>query len=348
MALITALMAMKLFNSTILGRLAVGIRRWGRLLKQAPRVLFVGCVIGTFPSIVAAFEQRSLVSVVTVLPLWPGHTLGGTPGTPPGSAPEGTAIAVLPDGVLATALHVVDRATEITVKLHDGRRLKAQFVAGDAATDIALLRVSEEVPVIALAPEPTLGAEVCAVGNQFGLGLSVTCGVVSATRRTGTGFNPVEDFVQTDATVNPGSSGGALVDDQGRLVGMLSAIFTKGSDADIGVNFAVSSALLMRVVRDLTTHGRFLRPKAGLRVRDLTSEEAVRAVGARVAQVTPSQPADLAGIHEDDLIVAVGDRPIRKASDLTTAIALSRSGDELTFMLRRNEQELSVRLTLSR
>jgi len=348
MVRMNTVIAMKLFASKTLSRPEISVRQWGRMLKQAPWILLASCVIGTFPSTVVAFEQRSLVSVVTVIPLWPGHTLGGEPGTPPGSAPEGTAIAVLPDGVLATALHVVDRATEITVKLHDGRRLMAQFVAGDTATDIALLRVLEEFPVLTLAPEPTLGTEVCAVGNQFGLGLSVTCGVVSATRRTGTGFNPVEDFVQTDATVNPGSSGGALLDDQGRLVGMLSAIFTKGSDADIGVNFAVSSALLMRVVRDLATHGRFLRPNAGLRVRDLTSEEAMRAVGARVAQVTPGQPADLAGILEDDLVAAVGDRSIQRASDLITAIALNRSGDEVTFKLRRKEQELSVGLTLSR
>jgi S1-C subfamily serine protease len=339
---------MKLFTGEILSRTGIGVRRWGRFLKQAHWALLVSCVIGTSPSTVVAFEQRTLGSVVTVIPLWPGHTLGGEPGTPPGSAPEGTAIAVLPDGFLATALHVVDRATEITIKLHDGRRLKAQFVAGDAATDIALLRVSKEFPVLALAPEPSLGAEACAVGNQFGLGLSVTCGVVSATRRTSTGFNPIEDFVQTDATVNPGSSGGALIDDQGRLIGMLSAIFTKGSDADIGVNFAVSSALLMRVVRDLATDGRFVPPKAGLRARDLSGEEAMEVAGARVAQVTPGQPADLAGILADDIIVAVGDRSIQRASDLITAISLNHAGDEVTVKVRRKGQDLSVRLILSR
>lgn len=316
-------------------------------LRHAPWVLLLGYLLGFFSASAAAFEPRSLASVVTVIPLWPGHLRGGEPGTPPGSAPEGTAIAVLPGGYLATALHVVARATEITVKLHDGRRLKGEFLAVDAATDIALLQVSDELPLLEPAPEPALGAEVCAVGNQFGLGPSVTCGVVSATRRSGTGFNPVEDFVQTDATVNPGSSGGALLDEQGRLVGMLSAIFTKGSDADIGVNFAVSSALLMRVVEDLAAHGRFLRPKAGLRVRDLAGEEALAAVGVRVAAVTAGQPADLAGIEEGDLILAVGGRSIGKASDLITAIALTRAGDRVTVQLRREGQALSLALTLS-
>jgi S1-C subfamily serine protease len=308
----------------------------------------LACVIIAAPATTVAFEERALESVVSVIPLWPGHLRGGQPGTPPGSAPEGTAIAVLPGGLLATALHVVDRATEITIRLRDGRRLEAQLVAGDPSSDIALLRVPEEIPVLQSAAQPVLGAKVCAVGNQFGLGLSVTCGVVSASERTGTGFNVVEDFIQTDATVNPGSSGGALLDDQGRLVGMLSAIFSKESDADIGVNFAVSTPLLMRVVRDLASHGRFIRPMAGLRVRDLTGEEAMEAVGVRVTAVTPGQPADMAGIELDDLVVAVGERPIRKASDLITALALYQVGDGVRVSLRRNEQDLAVELILSR
>ena len=323
-----------------------GSRLWARL-RSALQVLLLGFLIGTTPATAAMFEERTLRSVVSVIPLWPGHKRGGEPGTPPGSAPEGTAIAVLPGGLLATALHVVDRATEITIRLRDGRRLEAQFVAGDVESDIALLRVPEEIPVLELAAQPRLGAEVCAVGNQFGLGLSVTCGVVSATERTGTGFNEVEDFIQTDATVNPGSSGGALLDDQGRLVGMLSAIFSKESDADIGVNFAVSSTLLMRVVQDLASHGRFIRPLAGLRVRDLRGEEAMEAVGVRVMVVTPGQPAHLAGIEQNDLIVAVGDRSVRKTSDLISAIALKRAGDTITVALRRREQDHIVELTLS-
>src|SRR5690606_40595555 len=132
----------------------------------------------------------------------------------------------------------------ISVRLPDGHHVPAEVVGRDAATDLALLRVEAELPPLPLAPDPALGAPVCAVGNQFGLDLSVTCGVVSALHRAGTGFNPVEDFVQTDAVVNPGASGGALVDGEGRLVGLLSAIFTMESDANIGVNFAASAALV--------------------------------------------------------------------------------------------------------
>ncbi|MHA1600812.1 MAG: S1C family serine protease, partial [Alphaproteobacteria bacterium] len=186
----------------------------------------------------AAFEPKVLDSVVTVLPLWPGFERDGQVRRPPGSSPEGTAVAIRPGGYLVTALHVVDRATEITVRLPDGREVPARLVATDISTDLALLAIDVDLPILETAPEPTLGDPVCALGNQFGLGLSVTCGVVSGLHLSGVGFNPVEDFVQTDAAVNPGASGGALVDGQGRLVGILSAIFTKVSDANIGINFA--------------------------------------------------------------------------------------------------------------
>jgi S1-C subfamily serine protease len=249
-----------------------------------------------------AFEARVLDSVVSVLPLWPGEKLGGTPGTPPGSAPEATAVAVLPGGLLATALHVVDRAEEITVRLADGRRVGAELVAGDRASDIALLRIPIDLPALEIAPEPALGAPVCAVGNAFGLDLSVTCGVVSATRRSGVGFNPVEDFIQTDASVNPG---------------------------------AVSSALLMRVVEDLAAHGQVLRPRSGFRVEDLNPAQASQDVGVRVVAVTPGGAGEAAGLAEGDLVTAIAGRRMRNASDATAAIQLQRPGDRIALQVLR-------------
>jgi S1-C subfamily serine protease len=281
--------------------------------------------------------------------VWPGHKIGGIPGTPPGSAPEATAVAVLPGGLLATALHVVDRAEAITVRLADGRRYQAELVAGDGATDLALLRIPVDLPLLEPAPEPALGAPVCAVGNAFGLDLSVTCGVVSATRRSGVGFNPVEDFIQTDASVNPGASGGALVDRDGRLVGLLSAIFTKDADADIGVNFAVSAALLMRVVEDLAAHGRVLRPASGFRVADLDPDEAGaanEAVGVRVVAVAPDGAGEAAGLAEGDVVTAIAGRALRKASDATAAIQLQRPGDRVALEVRRGGEPLSLNLDL--
>ncbi len=241
---------------------------------------------------------------------------------------------------------MVDRAEAITVRLADGRRYAAELVAEDGATDLALLRIPVDLPTLEMAPEPALGAPVCAVGNAFGLDLSVTCGVVSATRRSGVGFNPVEDFIQTDASVNPGSSGGALVDGEGRLVGMLSAIFTKGSDADIGVNFAISTALLMRVVEDLAAHGRVLRPLSGFRVADLEGDELSARAGARVIAVRPGGAAEAAGLAPGDVVVTIAGRRIEKASAVSAAVALHRPGDRLAVELLREGAPLRLDLTL--
>jgi S1-C subfamily serine protease len=280
---------------------------------------------------VQAFEAKVLDSVVSVLPLWPGHAQGGQPQMPPGSAPEGTATAIRQGGYLVTALHVVARATAIIVRLPDGRELPAELVGRDPPTDLAVLKVAAELPPLPEAPEPALGAPVCAVGNQFGLDLSVSCGVVSALHRSGTGFNPIEDFVQTDASVNPGASGGPLVDDQGRLVGVLSAIFTKEADANIGVNFAASVALVRRVTDDLIDRGRVIRARSGLRVADLKPAERARLVGARVLSVIPGGAAQAAGIAAGGVIVAVGPRRVRKASDVVSALQLYRPGERVTI-----------------
>ena len=316
-------------------------------MRSLRSLLLVGLLLyANLPGSARAFEAGVFDSVVRVLPLWPGHRLGGTPGTPPGSAPEGTAVAVLAGGHLATALHVVDQATEITVRLGDGRQMPAELVAADPATDVALLRVAADLPVLPMASEPPLGAPVCAVGNQFGLGLSVTCGVVSATQRSGVGFNPVEDFIQTDASVNPGSSGGALVDGEGRLVGMLSAIFTKGSDADIGVNFAISTALLMRVVEDLAVHGRVLRARSGFRVADLEGDGLSARAGARVIAVRPGGAAEAAGLSPGDLVTALAGRAVGKASDVVAAVALHRPGERLTLEVLRAGAPLVFELAL--
>ncbi len=293
-----------------------------------------------------AFEPEVLNSVVSVLPLWPGHERGGRPQVPPGTAPEGTATAIRPGGYLVTALHVVARALEITLRLPDGRELPAELVGRDPATDLAVLKVAAELPLLEDAPEPALGAPVCAVGNQFGLGLSVTCGVVSALHRSGVGFNAIEDFVQTDATVNPGASGGPLVDAQGRLVGILSAIFTKDADADIGVNFAASVALVQRVAGDLIAHGRVIRARSGLRVADLEMAARARQVGARVVALTPGGAAARAGLQAGDVITAVGAREVRKASDVVSALLLYRPGERVAVTVARDGAERRFELAL--
>lgn len=288
-------------------------------------LLFAVLLCAGGPQARAELPASVLESVVSLLPTWPAGSL------PPGADPEGSGVVIFPGGWVVTALHVVAPATAVTVRLADGRRLPATVVGRDAPTDIALLRIAADPPPLPRGPRPGLAAPVCAIGNAFGLDLSVTCGVVSALDRSGTGFNRVEDFLQTDASVNPGMSGGALVDAQGRLVGMLSAIFTKQSDADIGVNFAVSLPLLLRVAEDLREVGRVRRGEAGLRV------ERAEDGGVRVGWVAGDGPAAAAGLRRGDRLLAIAGRPLRSPDDVTAALYLQRPNVPFALRFVRGE-----------
>lgn len=312
-----------------------------RLLAAAVALAVVlGSDSALNPATAEPFSPDILSSVVSLLPQWPGA--GRAP-----KEPEGTAVAVFPGGYLATNDHVIGAAKTIRIRLEDGRILPAEIIGRDELTDLALVKAPIDLPVPVIGPEPKIGTRVCAIGNQFGLGLSVTCGVVSAVRRTGTGFNPVEDFIQTDAVVNPGGSGGALVDGDGRLIGLVSAIFTKDGDANIGVNFASSMNLVMRVVRDLKEKGRVVRGKPGLKVRDLGLDERRTGAGAFVQGITPDGPASKAGLRVGDIITAVGGRPVRKASDLAAAVFLIGPGGSAEVEYLRGDTPKQTEITLS-
>jgi len=188
--------------------------------------------------------------VVTVLPTWPGHQRPGF-GAPVGQAPAGSGFFWSPDGKptswVMTAAHVIADATRVEVVTADGSQVDAEVFEVDPETDLALLRLPLQRLGFTLGVGRIVpGTHVCALGHPFGLPLSMSCGVISGELRSNLGFNPVESFVQTDAAVNPGVSGGALVSAQGQLVGMVSAIYTKDADIDAGVNFAVSNSLIQR------------------------------------------------------------------------------------------------------
>ena len=280
-----------------------------------------------------------LDTVVSLLPEWPGAE--SRP-----KEPEGTAVAVLAGGYMATNAHVIGRAKKIKIRLEDGRLLPADIIGRDMMTDIALIKAPIDFPILPFGRDPKLGEPVCAIGNQFGMGLSMTCGVASALHRTGTGFNEIEDFIQTDAVVNPGGSGGALVDSQGHLVGLVSAIFTKDSDANIGVNFAASMELVMRVVRDLKQYGRVVRGKPGFGVRNLSDPERRTISGAAVDQLDRDGAAIKAGLEVGDVITGIGKRTVRKATDVPSAIHMARPGDSLDVTFVRDGKEKTVSLTL--
>ena len=187
-------------------------------------------------------------SLIVIEPTWPGYNRPGF-GAPQGTAPAGTGIFIgtgKSSRYIVTAAHVITRATEIEIVTEDGMRHSATVIAVDNQRDIAILETGlKRRPITLRLTDPAIGEHGCAIGNSFGLGLSISCGVVSAIHRKQVGFNPIEDFVQTDAAINPGGSGGALVDADGRLIGMIDGIFTKEADIDAGVNFAVSVPLLI-------------------------------------------------------------------------------------------------------
>lgn len=239
------------------------------MMKQALILwvcLILAVILGVFSSPAKADHgaqtwANASSSVVQVNPTWPGYARPGF-GAPAGTAPAGSGVYVALDGqdsstFVLTAAHVVARATSIDVVDLSGQAQPAEVFAIDRRRDLALLRTRVAGLAIRFSKDRMpVGSHVCALGNSFGLGIAISCGVVSAVSRTNIKINEVEDFVQTDAAVNPGSSGGALVDAEGRLVGLVDAIFTKDADIDAGVNFAISSALIQTWLEDLREKGR--------------------------------------------------------------------------------------------
>ncbi len=187
-------------------------------------------------------------SVVSVAPTWPGYQNPGF-GAPPGTAPEGTGVILSKEGHILTASHVISKAIKIKVRDISGKEFEAKVLFDDPITDLAVIKVKIMTKPIVLANKtPEIGSKTCLISNSFGLNLSITCGIVSAVNRRNVGFNQVEDFIQTDAASNPGSSGGALIDLNGVLIGMMSGIFTKNTDTNAGVNFAISTDLIKKTI----------------------------------------------------------------------------------------------------
>lgn len=279
-------------------------------------------------------------SVVVVLPIWP-------PGKTNDDEPEGSGVVVADGKLIATANHVIGPAKRVLVRTFDGKTLRASIVLRDAETDIALLRIEDTLPSFQFNLTPRMATRACAIGNSFGLDISMTCGVVSATRMSGVGFNPMEDFVQTDAAVNPGMSGGALVDENGQLIGMLSAIFTKNSDSNIGVNFAVSSALLTNVVDDFIDDGEIKFPKPGIQIRQAPRSAGIS--GAQVVAFEPQSEERAAGLQIKDIIISADGKRIKRAGGYAIALRLAKAEDHIDLKIMRGTEllEFSLRLNIN-
>ena len=255
----------------------------------------------------------------------------------------GSGVIVSADGYIVTNNHVVDGAREVTVVLGDGREFPARVIGRDPQTDIALVKVSaKDLPAITFASSSKIevGDRVLAIGNPFGIGETVTTGIVSGTgRRAGLGLK-YEDFIQTDAAINPGNSGGALVDVEGRLVGINTAILSHSGGFQ-GVGLAVPADLVGNVVDNLVAHGKVVRGYLGVGIQDLTPSLAdsfgIKATGgALVTDVQPSSPAAKAGLKSGDVITAINSKPVDSSSRLSIAVAEMAPGSKVSLDVLRD------------
>ncbi|MDZ7645091.1 MAG: trypsin-like peptidase domain-containing protein [Woeseiaceae bacterium] len=263
--------------------------------------------------------------------------LPDTPGGPREIASAGSGVIVDADnGYILTNHHVVDGVDRIQVSLYNDETLDAEVVGSDPATDIAVLQVeSNGLIEIPIGDSDTLrvGDFVIAIGNPFGLGHTVTSGIVSALSRTGISRSGYEDFIQTDASINPGNSGGALVNMDGELVGINSAIISR-SGGNVGIGFAVPSQIAQSIMRQIVDFGEVRRGLLGVTIQTI-DEEGAKALGAEVtsgalvSEITPGSAAEEAGLQVDDIIVRVDDQDIEDSRELANAIGLKGSGEEV-------------------
>jgi Do/DeqQ family serine protease len=245
-------------------------------------------------------------------------------------------------GLVLTNNHVIANAVEITVTLRDGRQLKAEVVGTDPETDVAVIKVPAE-NLIEIKPADSdnlrVGDFVVAIGNPFGLGQTVTSGIVSALGRSGLGIEGYEDFIQTDASINPGNSGGALVNLRGELIGINTAIFSQ-SGGNIGIGFAIPINLALQITEQLMENGSVDRGFIGIQAQDLNPDlaEAFGVKdnrGAIINSVMPDSPAEKAGLKPGDVITSVNNKAIKSASDVRLHIGLLPVGEKVVFEVLR-------------
>lgn len=253
-------------------------------------------------------------------------------------------------GYIITNNHVIDKADQILVTLSDARQLSAKLIGADPESDIAVIKVEPknltELPV-ADSAQLQVGDFVVAIGNPFGLGQTVTSGIVSALGRSGLGIEGYEDFIQTDASINPGNSGGALVNLRGELIGINTAILAP-SGGNVGIGFAIPSNMVTQIKNTLVEHGSVKRGQLGISIQDLTPDLAQafgleQSQGAVIASVQPKSPADKAGLETGDIVLAINDRRIKSGHEVRNLIGLLPIGEEVKLEIQRQGETQTIR-----
>ena len=266
----------------------------------------------------------------------------------------GSGVIVSPEGYILTNNHVVDGATDVEVTLSDKRQFKARVIGTDPKTDIAVLKIDASgLPAIVIGDSSKIqiGDYALAVGNPFGVGKTVTMGIVSATGRTNLGIEAYEDFIQTDAPINPGNSGGALINDGGELIGINTAIISNGSEGNQGIGFAVPVNLARAVMDQILKNGKVTRAYLGIVPQDLTPAIAKAfgdkdLHGALVGDVSADSPAQKSGLLKGDIITELNGKPVEDANQLRMSISMMSPDAGVTLKVLRNgtEREFAVKL----
>jgi Do/DeqQ family serine protease len=262
---------------------------------------------------------------------------------------RGSGVIMSPEGYVVTNHHLIRGADEIRVMLQDGREAKATVFGTDPDTDLAVLKVDlGSLPAIAIneARQPRVGDVVLAIGNPFGVGKTVTMGIVSATGRSRIGLNTFEDFIQTDAAINPGNSGGALINPYGELIGINTAIYSDSGGAQ-GIGFAIPAALAHRVMQEIVDHGYVVRGWLGIEVQAFAQNDADRPAAVTVVNVLAKTPAERAGLQAGDILARVDDTPVADPQGALNAIARVKPGNRVALGIVRSGEPREVVITVA-
>jgi serine protease Do/serine protease DegQ len=259
-------------------------------------------------------------------------------------------------GYVITNHHVVDGASEVAVVLHDERELEAKVIGSDEGTDVALLQVdAENLKAMPIGSSDSLkvGDFVVAIGSPFGLNQTVTSGIVSALGRSNLRIEGYEDFIQTDAAINPGNSGGALMNLKGELVGMNTAIFSGRGGGNVGIGFAIPTAIVNSVKDQLIQYGEVRRGRIGIEIADLNPDLAKtlgidKTEGALISRVQRGTPGEEAGLLAEDVVVELDGKSVKNAADLRNRVSLTQFGTTVNLKIIRDGKEKLVKVTLGK
>ena len=262
----------------------------------------------------------------------------------------GSGVIISQDGYIVTNSHVISKADNIIVMLNDGRKATAKVIGSDVESDLAVIKVDlTGLKPLGFREQSTqVGDVVLAIGNPFGVGQTVTQGIISATGRTGLGINTVEDFIQTDAAINPGNSGGALVDAYGQLVGINTAIFSR-SGGSMGIGFAIPTEIVKLVMNGIIKDGKVRRGWLGIELQSSMKDPTKLGddtQGVEVMNVMPDGPAAKAGLQKGDIITAMDNKPVDDANTLIQMVARKAPNSVVNLQVMRNKAQSSVNVTL--